>query len=343
MDIVNIKGKYSDSQIVIGESHKNIETYLPHKNVFIIIDSNLMQLYGEEIPEYPIFTIEPGETSKNLEVIGNICSWLLSEGANRKSFVLGFGGGVVCDITGFVASIFMRGIDFGFVSTSLLSQIDASVGGKNGVDLDGYKNIIGTFTQPKFVICDTEMLKTLPPIELSNGLAEMVKHALIADKAKFELMENSISELLACNEEVLGNLISQSVRIKATIVAADEREGGERKKLNLGHTWGHAVEKVTGLPHGQSVSIGLEFAALLSVSKGLLSNNNYLRIMNLLTSLQLPISADVNPSLIFQALIKDKKRVSESIDFVLLNGIGIVTVERLAITEIEEFYKSVYV
>ncbi len=343
MDTINIKGKYSDSQIVIGESHKNIETYLPHNNVFIITDSNLMQLYGEEIPEYPIFTIEPGETSKNLEVISNICSWLLSEGANRKSFVLGFGGGVVCDIAGFVASIFMRGIDFGFVSTSLLSQIDASVGGKNGVDLDGYKNIIGTFTQPKFVICDTEMLKTLPPIELSNGLAEMVKHALIADKAKFELMENSISQLLACNEEVLENLISQSVRIKATIVAADEREGGERKKLNLGHTWGHAVEKVSGLPHGQSVSIGIEFAALLSVSKGLLSNNNYLRIMNLLTSLQLPISADVNPSLIFQALVKDKKRVSESIDFVLLNNIGIVTVERLAITEIEEFYKSVYV
>ncbi|MFP4557133.1 MAG: 3-dehydroquinate synthase [Bacteroidales bacterium] len=342
MDIVKIKGDRSESQILIGESYRNIEKYLPHSNVFIITDSNLMQLYGEEMPEHPIFSIEPGEQSKSLEVVSQICSWLLTNGADRKSFVLGFGGGVVCDIAGFVASVYMRGVEFGFVSTSLLSQIDASVGGKNGVDLDGYKNIIGTFNQPKFVLCDTEMLRTLPAIELSNGLAEMVKHALIANKEKFEIMENSVSELLAYNENILESLISQSVRIKADIVAADERESGERKKLNLGHTWGHAVEKVTGLPHGQSVSIGLEFAALLSVSKGLLKNDDYLRIMNLLTSLQLPINAEVSPLLIFQVLVKDKKRVSESIDFVLLNGIGSVTVERLAIKEIEEFYKSVY-
>ncbi|KAB2871053.1 MAG: 3-dehydroquinate synthase, partial [Bacteroidales bacterium] len=256
------------------------------------------------------------------------------------SFVVGIGGGVVCDIAGFVASTYMRGVEFGFVATSLLAQVDASVGGKNGVDLDGYKNIVGTFNQPKFVICETSMLKTLPAVELSNGFAEMVKHCLIADAADFAFMENNIEKLMQCDVEVITPLLAKSVRIKASVVTADEHEKGDRKKLNLGHTWGHAVERISGLPHGQSVSIGLEFAARLSTEKGLLEKRDYMRLMNLLRELQLPICTSINPLRIFEALTKDKKKVDNSVDFILMKGIGNVVIERLELNEIKSFLVS---
>jgi 3-dehydroquinate synthase len=264
---------------------------------------------------------------------------LLDAGADRSSFVVGIGGGVVCDITGFVASTYMRGVEFGFVATSLLAQVDASVGGKNGVDLDGFKNIVGTFNQPRFVICDTSMLKTLPAVELSNGFAEMIKHTLIADAVDFRFMEENIERLMGCDVEVITPLLAKSVRIKANIVTADEHEKGERKKLNLGHTWGHAVEKISGLPHGQSVSIGLEFAARLSTEKGLLENRDYMRLMNLLRELHLPICTNINPLRIFDALTKDKKRIADSVDFILMKGIGEVVIERIDFVDIQNFIK----
>jgi 3-dehydroquinate synthase len=184
------------------------------------------------------------------------------------------------------------------------------------------------------------MLKTLPAAELSNGFAEMIKHCLIADAADFAFMEENIEKLMNCDVETITHLLAKSVRIKASIVTADEHEKGERKKLNLGHTWGHAVEKISGLPHGQSVSVGLEFAARLSVEKELLENRDYMRLMNLLRELQLPICTSINPLRIFDALTKDKKKVDDSIDFILMKGIGNVVIERLELNEIKNFLVS---
>ncbi|MGE0079398.1 MAG: 3-dehydroquinate synthase [Bacteroidales bacterium] len=339
METILVKGKTSESTIIVGENIANLSKYILGKGVFIITDENVDKLYSNNFPDFPKYVVKAGEASKNLLSVSEIYRWLLDVGADRSSFIVGIGGGVVCDIAGFVASTYMRGIEFGFVATSLLAQVDASVGGKNGVDLDGYKNIVGTFNQPRFVICDTLMLKTLPSVELSNGLAEMVKHTLIADAADFAFMEENIERLMGCDVEVITSLLAKSVRIKASIVSADEQEKGERKKLNLGHTWGHAVEKISGLPHGQSVSIGLEFAARLSTEKGLLQNRDYMRLMNLLRELHLPICTNINPSRIFDALTKDKKKVADSIDFILMKGIGEVIIERIGLVDIQNFIK----
>ncbi|MCB9001228.1 MAG: 3-dehydroquinate synthase [Bacteroidales bacterium] len=337
MNSLLVKGSYSTSRILVGENFKNVWSYVPDGNVYIISDKNVMNLYGQFFKGKNIYEVDPGENSKSLMAVSDIYRWLLSCHATRNSFILGVGGGVVCDIAGFVASTYMRGVKFGFVATSLLAQVDASVGGKNGVNLDGYKNIVGTFNQPNFVICDTTMLQTLPKKELANGFAEMLKHALIADSEKFYLMEQEIDRVNGCEVELLNELVFRSVQIKADVVSADEREKGERKKLNFGHTWGHAVEKVTGFPHGYSVSIGMEFASRLSMKKGLLTRNEYLRIVNMLKNLKLPACVNADLSEIFDALTKDKKRNGDYIDFILLNGIGKAVIESITIEDLHAF------
>jgi 3-dehydroquinate synthase len=337
MKTFTIDGLSSNSTVIIGESLSNVCTYLRKDKVFIVTDCNVNTHHGNRFPKFPCYVCDAGENSKNLENVGNICLWLLENGADRNSFLLGIGGGVVCDLAGFVASTYMRGVDFGFVATSLLAQVDASVGGKNGVNLDGYKNIIGTFNQPTFVLCDIGALETLPAEEFSNGFAEIVKHTLIADAQMFDHIEANADTLKKYSPALLHQLVAHSIAIKAQIVQADERESGERKKLNLGHTWGHAVEKLTGLSHGKSVSIGLEFAARLSVKKGLLKQRDYMRIINLLRELDLPICHKINPLHIFEALKMDKKKSSQSVDFVLMNGIGNVIIQNISFDEIAEF------
>ena len=326
--------------VIIGESIANVTKYVKGNHVFIISDGNVANYHRTAFPKSPMYIIEPGEKSKNLDEVANIYRWLLQNGADRNSFILGIGGGVVCDLAGFVASTYMRGIDFGFVATSLLAQVDASVGGKNGVDLDGYKNIVGTFNQPKFVICDISMLKTLPAEEFSNGFAEIIKHTLIADAEMFRFIEENIERIKSYESSVIEQLVIHSVQTKAKIVQTDEREKGERKKLNLGHTWGHAVEKITGFSHGQSVSIGLEFAARFSIAKGLMQNRDYMRIMNLIRELELPICIKVSPSRIFDAMLKDKKKEDSCIHFILMDGIGNVVVEAIPVDELRVFVEG---
>lgn len=340
MDRVSVQGLTSQSDILVGESLENLIKYIPAKQVFIITDEHVYSIYGARFPASPVYSVKPGETSKNLNEAEHIYGWLLENGADRNSFIIGIGGGVVCDLAGFVASTYMRGLSFGFVASTLLAQVDASVGGKNGVDFKGFKNIIGTFNQPQFVICDVEMLKTLPKEELYNGFAEMIKHALIADHEKFVFMEEHATELMNCNSELLKPLVSQSVKIKAKIVSGDEREKGDRKKLNLGHTWGHAVETVTGLPHGKSIAIGLEFAARFSVYRELLSQKDYTRIVNLLKKFNLPVSTAFKKELVLEALLRDKKKNAESIDFILMRKIGDVEVHNISISEIRKFVYS---
>ena len=340
MDSILVEGLTGQSEILVGESLKNLIKYIAGKQVFIITDDHVYSIYGTRFPAFPVYSVKPGEASKNLREAERIYGWLLEKGADRNSFILGIGGGVVCDLAGFVASTYMRGLAFGFVASTLLAQVDASVGGKNGVDFQGFKNMIGTFNQPQFVICDIEMLKTLPEDELSNGFAEMIKHALIADHEKFAFMEEYAGELLKCNSELLEPLVLQSVKIKAKIVSGDEREKWERKKLNLGHTWGHAIETVTGLPHGKSIGIGLEFAARFSLYRELLSHTDYNRLVSLLKKLNLPLSADFEKEQVLEAMLRDKKKNAESIDFILMKGIGNVVIQNISLDEINEFVQS---
>lgn len=337
MEQITINGKNGISKILVGESINNLAEYLPPTSVFVISDKNVASYHQDKFPDFPVFLVEPGEKSKEFPVMAQIWQWLLENGADRNSFILAVGGGVVCDIAGFVAATFMRGIPFGFVATSLLAQVDASVGGKNGINLYGYKNIVGTFTQPEFVLCDTDLLSTLPENEYINGLAEVIKHALIKDREKFQYLSDHKRALLRRDREAVDYIVSRSVKIKAAVVQADERERGERRLLNFGHTWGHAIEKVSKIPHGQAVAVGMVFAANYSVSLGFLEIDERDKIIALLESYGLPVVANLENAVVFDAMLKDKKRESQLIHFVLLENIGKAFVKELSIDEIKKF------
>lgn len=334
MKEIIVKGG-TNSQILIGQSYKNVGKYLPNKSVFIITDDNLHKLYADEFPNFPIIRIPTGEKIKTLETLEYIVSQLIELEADRNSFILGIGGGLVCDIAGFVASIYMRGIDFGFISTSLLSQVDASVGGKNGVNFNAFKNILGTFRQAKFVICDYSMFKTLPQKEFISGLGELLKYALISDAEMYSNILKNIPEILSQDEKVLSELIFKSIDIKARIVETDEQEKGERKLLNFGHTIGHAIENQTEILHGEAVALGMIFASHLSLKRQLISEQDFQNIKSVIQDLGLPSSVSINKKRLIEAIRKDKKKNQFSIDFILLKGIGKATVESILISEIQ--------
>jgi len=331
-----IKGSLSDSQLLIGEDFRSFKNYLPDGQVIVLTDIQVNAFYGDAFAAYPMIEIGCGESVKTLETIQYILNKLVEYKADRSTFLLVAGGGIACDVGGFAASIFMRGIRFGFISTTLLSQVDASVGGKNGVNLGGYKNMVGTFNQPEFVICDPAMLQTLQPEDLNCGFAEIVKHTLIADAEMFNFFEKEAKKALQLDSDVIEKLILNSIEIKAAIVNKDEKEQGERRKLNLGHTFGHAAEKVLKIPHGNAVSLGLVVAARLSVSNGLLTIKELQRIINLLKMLNLPVEIPSKKEEILAALEMDKKKEGKQIHFVLMKGIGKVQTQSIDIEQLKK-------
>jgi 3-dehydroquinate synthase len=338
MQQLAINTNLGQSTIYLGESIGNLSHYTcEKKNLVIITDKRVRGLYGSFFPEDAL-VIETGQGEKNktLQTVEKIYDRLVDLEADRSSFIVGIGGGIVCDITGYVASTFLRGLRFGFVSTTLLSQVDASIGGKNGVNFKRYKNMIGTFTQPEFVICDPEMLETLPEDEFVSGFAEIIKHACIQNHDMFIYLENNREKALACDKEVLQQLIYDSLVIKSQVVNQDEKEEGIRRILNFGHTFGHAYEKLTGISHGKAVGIGMVLAARLSVNKGLLTTADCRRIESLIQDYGLPTSLEVSRSALFEAMKKDKKREKENIHFILLNGIGNVEFTSIPISNLED-------
>ncbi len=335
MRVFNVRGSTGNSTILIGERLQNIRKYIPAENVVIITDINVRRYYLKDFPPYEIIEIGTGEKIKNLDTVQSIYRKLVELEADRSTFIIGIGGGIVCDIAGFVASTYMRGVRFGFVSSTLLSQVDASVGGKNGVNLNGYKNMVGLFNQPEFVICDMNLLRTLPENEVLCGLAEIVKHAAIADSDMFSYLEEHYEKALELDNVVIEKLIYDSLVIKSSIVNRDEKEEGERKKLNFGHTFGHAIEKTTGVPHGEAVGVGMLVAAKLSAKRGHLQSEDVKRIEELLKKLKLPTILPIDKGTILDALRKDKKRRGDTIDFVLLHGIGKAVVEEISMKELE--------
>ena len=233
MKSIKINSDTGDSVVMIGERLENLKAHLPVKYPIIITDINVSNLWGAHFPQGPIITIGTGEKIKSFDTLDYIFDQLIALEADRSSFIVGIGGGIVCDIAGFVASTYMRGLRFGFVATTLLSQVDASAGGKNGVNFKGYKNMVGVFNQPEFVICDLNVLSTLPREELCCGFAEIIKHGAIADKNMFDYIEKHYSQALALDLSVIEKLVYDSVVIKSRIVNQDAREKGARRLLNL--------------------------------------------------------------------------------------------------------------
>jgi 3-dehydroquinate synthase len=337
MKTVTIKGQPRDSVIMIGERLQNLAKYIPVARPIIITDTNVLACWGRQFPPGDVIAIGAGEKIKTFDTVRFIYEELLKLEADRSSFIVGIGGGIVCDIAGFVASTYLRGVRFGFVSSTLLSQVDASVGGKNGFNFGGYKNMVGVFSQPEFVICDLDLLKTVPPKEILSGFAEIIKHGAIADTGLFNYLAENRERALALDSAVIERLVYDSVIIKSEIVNQDEKEKGERRKLNFGHTFGHAIEKTTQVRHGEAVSAGMVLAAALAVKKEALAPEYANRLADLLDQYGLPVRLEFDRQAVLETLRKDKKREGDLIYFVLISEIGKAFVEQVAIRELEKF------
>jgi len=338
LEKIIVKTRDHESAIFIGEKWTSFRKFIPVKNAVIITDENILKIYGNDFSDFPVLSINPGERSKNLEVINDLTGKLLSLGVDRNGFIIGIGGGVVCDIAGFLGSVYMRGISFGFVSTSLLSQVDASTGGKNGVNYNSVKNIIGTFNQPDFVICDQELLKTLPEDEYLSGLAEMIKSGFIGDAGLIGEIEKNVEPILKRETSLLSKLIARSVKIKASIVSEDEKESGIRMLLNFGHTFGHAIESQSGLKHGFAVAGGMKIAADISVGMGILKPVDRDRLLSLLNSFNLLTDNKISYDEVKKYILQDKKRTGDSLNFIILEKTGKAVVKKIPAEKLLDYY-----
>ena len=269
-----------------------------------------------------VVELPDGEEHKTLRSVETVIDALVSSGANRDTTVVALGGGVVGDIAGFAAAAYMRGVAFVQVPTTLLAQVDSSVGGKTGVNHSGGKNLIGAFHQPRLVLIDTDTLATLPDRELSAGLAEVIKHAAIADAGYFDWLEDAMDRVLQRDAEALGKTIARSCEIKAAVVAEDERERGRRALLNFGHTFGHAIERCAGYGewlHGEAVAAGMIMAAELSGLPG----PEQRRLRSLIEKARLPIRVEgIAAGTLREAMTLDKKVLAKRLRFILLDRLG---------------------
>lgn len=340
MERIFINTPFAKSEIIVGQQWESVDELLPETGVVIITDDNIRNLYGDKFPDLPVFSVTPGEESKKLSVIELLARRLLDSGIDRSGFILAVGGGVVCDLAGFLASVYMRGIRCGFVSTSLLSQVDASTGGKNGVNLGPAKNMIGTIRQPEFVICDPSMLLTLPDDEYLSGLSELIKTAVIGDKDLFEIIENSKREILDRDRDLLTMLVTKAVSFKSMVVSEDENETGLRRILNFGHTFGHAIELQRSAKHGFAVASGMELASEFSCEKGFVSTEEKKRITDLLRHFNLLDNKYISDKEMEELIQHDKKKAGSSIHFVFTEGIGQASVKKISVSEIMAFYKK---
>lgn len=326
---------YFDASIVsIGQATGD-------KPFIILTDDNVYENHRAQLDLYPVIRILPGEENKTQATAGQVIEQLITMGAGRDAMLVGVGGGVVTDIAGYVAAVYMRGISFGFVPTSILAMTDAAIGGKNGVDVGVYKNMVGTIRQPDFIFYDYSFLKTLPVSEWVNGFAEVIKHACIKDAVLFSMLERYTLHEYQSDPTLVAELIERNVDIKASVVSADEFEAGERKLLNFGHTIGHAIENLHHIPHGHAVSIGMVAACNLSEQLGHLHFEEAARIVRLLARYHLPVDVDTDHARVFEVLKMDKKRKDDAMQFILLNKIGSASVVSIPLTELEKHFKEI--
>ncbi|QDV76173.1 3-dehydroquinate synthase [Botrimarina mediterranea] len=306
------------------------------RHVVVITDANVDELYGDALAdrfvdagvESHVLVVEAGEPSKSTDVVADLWQTMLDEGCDRQTVVIAVGGGVVGDIAGFVAATFARGLRFFQVPTTLLAQVDSSVGGKTGVNLEGAKNMVGAFWQPDGVLIDTAVLKTLPEEEFCAGLAEVVKYGVILDAEFFAYLEANADAIMDRDPAALRTIIQRSCRLKADVVEADEREEtGLRAKLNYGHTFGHALEAATGyseLLHGEAVAIGMACASRLAQSMGRIDAEATDRQVKLLERFELPtaIPEGIDLGELSALMWRDKKVKDGEVRFVLPTRIG---------------------
>lgn len=310
-------------------------------NMVIITDEHVFEHHTDKMIGFPVIKFAAGEENKNQATVDHIIRELISIGAHKNTFLIGVGGGVVTDITGYVAAVYMRGVKFGLVPTSILAMVDAAIGGKNGIDVGVYKNMVGTIVQPEFIFYDYSFLQTLPVKEWVNGFAEIIKHACIKDSLLFAVLEKYSLHEYQSDKTLIADLIEKNVEIKTQIVTHDEFETGDRKLLNFGHTIGHAIENLHGIPHGHAVSIGMVAACNLSEQINDLNFNEAARIVKLLARYHLPVDIETDHEKVFEVLKMDKKRKGDGVNFILLKNIGNAEIKFISLADLEKHFKEI--
>ncbi|OIR13104.1 3-dehydroquinate synthase [mine drainage metagenome] len=313
---------------------KQLKEIVSQQHAIIITDQNIFDQHTSKFKGWNTIVLNAGEEYKVQATVDSVIQQLIELNADRKTTLIGVGGGVITDITGYVAAIFMRGIQFGFVPTTLLAMVDASIGGKNGIDVGVYKNMVGIIRQPNFLLYDVSLLKTLPDAEWSNGFAEIIKHACIKDAAMFKILEQNNLQKIQRNKKLLSQLIERNAKIKIKVVQNDEFEKGERRLLNYGHTLGHALENQYELFHGQAVAIGMTYASV--ISQQLLKFKQTDTVVKVLEQYGLPTYASFDKNKVMSVLKMDKKRVRKDINYILLEKIGKGIVLPIPLDDLQE-------
>lgn len=308
------------------------------KATVLITDENIFNAHTKRFKNWNTIVLKPGEEFKVQSTVDTIIEQLITMGADRQFTLVGVGGGVITDLTGYVAAVYMRGIRFGFIPTSILAMVDASIGGKNGIDVGVYKNMVGIIRQPAFILYDMVFVNSLPQSEWENGFAEIIKHACIKDTAMFKELEANTLKKYQQQKTLLCKLVQRNAVLKTKVVQQDEFEKGDRKLLNFGHTLAHAIENMYELSHGQAVAIGATYAC--HISEQFTGFKQTEKVTALLSKYGLPTYANFDKAKAFDILQKDKKKESTAMNYVLLEKIGKGVVKKIPMTQLKNIIES---
>ncbi|MBX9448270.1 MAG: 3-dehydroquinate synthase [Taibaiella sp.] len=327
-------------QYFFDASFFSLSRIIPKEQSVILTDEHIYGFHPEKFSAYKrVIVIPSGASLKTQATIDRIIQRMIDMQVDRSFYLIGVGGGVVTDMAGYAASVFKRGIKLVLVPTTLLNLVDASLGGKNGIDVGVYKNMVGTIYQPEIICQDLDFLTTLPEPEWSYGFAEIVKHACIGDRKLFDALSKADLDFYRDHKDALQDLIETNIMIKMKVVQKDVRESGERKLLNFGHTFGHAVENLYQLPHGQAVAIGMVVAAYLS--QAITGFDGVHSLISVLKRYGLPVQYKFDTDEVIGIMGSDKKRKGRTIDFVLLEKIGKAKIVPLELSQISRILNQI--
>ena len=329
---------FSNKQVeyIFDGNFSQLAAIFQRDKLVIVTDENVFKLHSSKFEGFTTIQLAAGEEFKQQRTVDDIISKLLELEADKQTILVGVGGGVITDMTGYAASIYKRGIKLVQVPTSVLAMVDASVGGKNGVDVGPYKNMVGTVYQPDLLLFDYSFLDTLPEEEWVNGFAEIIKHACIKDADFFDFLSSKNLDDFRKDKTLLAALIEKNVAIKTTVVLKDEFETGDRKLLNFGHTIGHAIENIYQLPHCHAVSIGMLAACRISEEINNFSSIEKEKLANLLQRYHLPVEFSFDKENIWKILVMDKKRSNDSMSFILLDTIGKAIIKPIPLVQLKD-------
>lgn len=325
------------SSLIVKSRIHDFLSQIKHES-YIITDDNVFKIVKKELKDFHFKVIPAGEASKNMQTISDIIESMLEINMSRNVEVIGIGGGVVCDISGFVSKIYKRGCSLSLIPTTLLAMVDAAIGGKNGVNSNNYKNQIGSYKLPKRIIIDVDVLYSLPKNELVNGFAEMIKYGLLEDKNFYEKLINKSTEIFSNRIDFWINntdLITQCIEYKNSYVKKDLQDNGIRKKLNFGHTFGHAIESVYKYSHGESVIHGMLVALKISRKKKILCEDLYYNLYDVISCFD-KIDVEYDWEKLFLALSNDKKRINNNLQMILFSDFGKTQEMEISFEELKE-------